>query len=188
MKVSMSGRDLIIEGATNQDILGGSFRNFAGIERKDPHTGRIVNSKGKRSFNLRIPDEYVDVFKQNGANIKEFGGNPDEGEPPIRFTKVNVNTDSSNRPPKIQIIKNNNKLEELPVTMYGQLDGMFVENCDMVMNFYHKYDPASIYLNLMIVKPHMDPISAKYSALMDDEGIDPNAPDVCHDDDAEMPF
>lgn len=185
MKVYMSGRDLIVEGATNENILGGSFRNFAGIERKDPHTGRIVNSAGKRSFNLRIPDDAIDIFKQNGANVKEFGGNPDEGEAPIHFVKVNVNTQTSNRPPKIQIVKSNGKLEEIQPAMYGQLDGMFIDNADLVMSVYHKYDPASLYLNLMVVKAKVDPITEKYAALMDDNGIDPNIADP---NEEEIPF
>lgn len=187
MKITMNGRDLVIEGATNEYILGGSFRNFAGAERKDPHTGRIVNAKGKRSFNLRIPDEYLDIFKENGANIKTFGGNEEDGEPPINFVKCNVNVDTSNRPPKILISKSNGKYEELPASSLYQLDSMFIESCDLVLNFYHKYDPASIYLNFLAVKPHLDPITEKYAALLDDNGIDPNASDVDGSDE-EIPF
>ena len=186
MKVTMNGRDVIIENATNENILGGSFRNFAGIERKDPHTGRVVNSAGRRNFNLMIPDKYLDIFKENGANIKEFGGNPDEGEPPIHFCKINVNTSTSSKPPKIFIVKKNKSLEELPVDSYGQIDGMYIENCDMVLNFYHKYDPASIYLNGMYITQKLDALSEKYAAMMEALGADPNASDP--DEDEEAPF
>lgn len=186
MKVTMNGRDLIIENATNENILGGSFRNFAGIERKDPHTGRVVNSAGRRNFNLMIPDEYLDLFRQNGANIKEFGGNPDEGEPPIHFCKINLNVTTSSKPPKIFIVKKNKSLEELPVDSYAQIDGMYIENCDMVLNFYHKYDPASIYLNGMYITQKLDALSEKYAAMMEALGADPNASDP--DEDEEAPF
>ncbi|WP_130837541.1 hypothetical protein [Lachnoclostridium sp. Marseille-P6806] len=184
MNIYMNGRDLIIEGATNEHILGGSFRNFAGNERKDPKTGKIVNSKGKRNFNLRIPNEFLEIFEKEGCNIKQFGGNPEEGEDPIYFVKVNINTETSARPPKVQLVKNNGELLELPTSNFNQVDGMFIDNCDMVMNFYHKYDPASIYLNLAVIKQHMDPISAKYDAAMHSAGLDPNLPDR----DDEVPF
>lgn len=185
MKVYMSGRDLIIEGAKNEDILGGSFRNFGGIEKRNQKTGQVVNSKGKRNFNLKVSDEYLDFFTENGCNVKEFGGNPEEGEPPIHFVKVNVNTETSNRPPKIQIVKSSGQLQDLSPESYGKIDGMFIENCDMVINFYRKYDSASLYLNLGVFKEHLDPISAKYDALMDKEGLDPNLPDG---DDEDVPF
>ena len=55
----------------------------------------------------------------------------------------------------------------------------------MVINFYRKYDSASLYLNLGVFKEHLDPISAKYDALMDKEGLDPNLPD---EDDEDVPF
>ena len=129
--------------------------------------------------------EYLDIFRTNGANIKEFGGNPDEGEAPIHFVKENINTNTSSKPPKIFIVKKNKGLEELPVDSYGQIDGMYIETADMVLNFYHKYDPASIYLNGLYLTQKLDALSEKYAAMMDALGADPNAEDP---DEEEAPF
>lgn len=188
MKISVDGRDIIIEGATDNDILGGSFRNFAGIERKDPHTGRIVNNKGKRNFNLVVPTQYVKMFEDLGVNVKSFGGDPDSGEEPIRFVKVNVNTETSRRPPIIQIVKKNKKLEDLPIESYGRLDGMPITNADMVISPFTKFSPASLYLNLMVVTQKLNPITEKYQNMLDDIGADPNGTDIDPDEDSVLPF
>lgn len=177
ININLSGNDLYIEGATNENILGGKFRNFSGEERRDPDSNRIVNSKGTRNFNFRIPDEYLDLFKEMGCNIKSYGGNPEEGEAPIYFVKVNINTETSKRPPKIHLIKKNNKLEELQVASYNKVDGMFIINADMKISVYRKYDTPSLYLNFAVIKQQLDPISEKYSDMMDTDGIDPNETD-----------
>jgi hypothetical protein len=177
MKITLNNNDLYIEGATNENILGGTFRNFSGNERKDPHTGKIVNSKGKRSFNLRIDEEHLQLFQDLGCNIKMYGGNSEDGEPPIYFVKVNVNTETSKKPPKIQLMKTNNKLEELSVQSYSMIDGMFIENADMLISLYRKYDSPSLYLNIAVLRQHLDPISEKYSNMMEENEIDPNVGD-----------
>jgi hypothetical protein len=177
VKITVNNNDLYIEGATNENLLSGTFRNFAGEERKDRNTGRIVNSKGSRNFNFRIPPEYLDLFKELGCNIKMFGGNPEEGEEPIYFIKVNVNTETSKRPPKIQLLKSNDRIEELPVSAYNKVDGMFIENVDMLISLYKKYETPSLYLNVAVIKQHLDPISEKYSNMLEINDLDPNAGD-----------
>lgn len=180
MKVYMSGKDLMIEGATNENILGGNFRNFAGLERKNQ--GRIVNTAGTRCFNLRIPEDQLQIFQERNCNIKMYGGNEEENESPIYFVKVNVKTDSK-QPPQIYLLKANKKMQRLDPEMYYMIDGMFIETCDMVMNFYRRdyNDPdckSTLYLNAMYIKQHVDPITAKWDAMMEADDLDPNLPDA----------
>ena len=46
---------LMIEGAAQNDILPGNFRNFRGEKRKSS-SGTIVNDEGKRNFK-RVPSD-----------------------------------------------------------------------------------------------------------------------------------
>ena len=55
MKLYLDRGNIMIEGATQKELLGGSFRNFRGEKRK-------FNDAGKRSCNLVIPDEYIDLL------------------------------------------------------------------------------------------------------------------------------
>lgn len=182
MKAYRNGRDVIIEGATNENILGGSFRNFKGEKRQ-------FNAPGKRNFNLRIDGALVPFFTEElNCNVKQFGGDQESGEPPIYFVKVNVNDQTSNRPPKIQMLGGNKKLTELTPDQYGMLDGAYFENVDMVISLYEKYEHASLYMNLGVFTLKSDPITEKYARYFDDNNIDPNATDELSDMAEEVPF
>lgn len=182
MKVYRNGRDVIVEEATNENILGGSFRNFKGEKRQ-------FNAPGKRNFNLRLDnDEQVKFFTEElNCNVKSFGGDPESGEPPIYFVKVNVNDQTSNRPPKLQLASKH-KLTELTPDQYGMLDGSYFEKVEMVISLYEKYEHASLYMNLGVFTIKTDPITERYSRLFEDNNIDPNATDGLSDMAEEVPF
>ena len=171
---------LLIYGADNSIILGKKFRNFAGEERRDAHTGQIVNSKGNRNFNLRIPEEYLEFFQGLKCRIKEYGGNPEEGEAPLRYVKVNVNIDS-NIPPSLRMIKSNNRVDpdDMAVDQYKNLDKIHIAYADLTigMSTSVRDGMTSLWLNVGRFKQYVDPITEKWDSQMMDEGIEPNIND-----------
>lgn len=187
MKAYLSGRDLIIEDATNENILGGSFRNFAGEMRKDRNTGRIVNDAGKRNFNLRIDEALVPFFMDElGCNVKSFGDEEDK----IYFVKVNVNTQTSKRPPIIETKTRSSRPTELPVDKYHKLDSYYFDDAMLVIALYKAFETPTLYLNHAMFTLKMDPITEKFGEIIDANNIDPNAPDARFDDalTEEVPF
>lgn len=180
MKISTSDRSLEITEMVNEDILGSVFRNFAGEKRvgkSGKWAGRVVNDEGKRNFNIRIPDEYMDYFMSIGTNIGEWGGNPEEGEPPIHYFKVNVNTLTAKTPPVIYMENTAGKMNELPVTSYAKLDGMNIESAKMIINISFKYDAPAFYLDSAIVKPHLNSIREKFLMQAEMDDLEPTIPE-----------
>lgn len=175
-----NSRRLLVYGADNTIIMGKKFRNFTGEERRNPETHEIVNSRGNRNFNLRITDEYLDFFRELKCRIKEYGGNPEEGEAPLRYVKVNVNVDSQ-IPPDIRIIKSNNTIEPtgMPVDQYKNIDKMFIIYADLTigMSTSAKDGMTSLWLNVGRIKQYVDPITDKWDSRMEEEGVEPNIND-----------
>jgi hypothetical protein len=175
-----NSRRLLVYGADNTIIMGKKFRNFEGNERRNPNTGTIINSKGNRNFNLRITDEYLDLFRSLNCRIKEYGGNPEEGEAPLRYVKVNVNVDSQ-IPPDLRIIKSNNTIEPtgMPVDQYKNLDKMFIVYADLTIGMSTSANDGmtSLWLNVGRFKQYTDPITEKWDVKMEEEGVEPNIND-----------
>ena len=69
LTIERSGRAeiLMIEGASQTDIIPGQFRNFRGEKRK-------FNDEGKRNFNLalNLPVDALDELADLGLKIKEL--------------------------------------------------------------------------------------------------------------------
>ena len=186
MKITTYDRSLYITDMVNRDILPATFRNFAGEKRvgkSGKNAGRVVNDEGKRNFNIRIPDEYMDYFMSIGANIGEWGGNEEEGEPPVHYFKVNVNTTTSKVPPTIYTIQTSGKMKEMPESSYAKIDGMNIDFAEMTINISFKYDTPSFYLSSASFKPHLDPITEKYNLQLEEGDIEPTIPD-----ETELPF
>lgn len=153
MKIYLDGRNLMVEGATQGDILGGSFRNFRGEKRK-------FNDAGRRNFNLAIPEEYVGLLRDMHCNVKELAAKEEDGEEPLRFVKVNVAF--GQYPPHLYLCSRVNKKELLQDEL-GLLDGAVFDNVDMIIRTYHKDEEScSLYLNNGYFTLKTDPITAKY--------------------------
>ena len=160
MKMYLDGRNLMIEGASQHDILGGSFRNFRGEKRR-------FNDEGKRNFNLVVPDEYLDLLSDMKCNIKELAAKDEDGEEPLRFIKVNVAF--GQYPPHLYLCNKKNKKELLQDEL-GLLDGAIFDNVDMILRTYHRDENScSLYLNTGFFTIKTDPITAKYESLVDVE-------------------
>ena len=163
---------LMVEGAIQEDILPGQFRNFRGEKRK-------YNDEGKRNFNLalHLPVEALDDLASLGLNIKEIPANEEYGDEPLRFVKVNV-AFGGKVPPLLYLVSGKN-MKELTQNELGLLDGARFTNVDMVIRTYHRdQDSCSLYLQKGYFTIEQDPISAKYANLNIDE----------LDGDEELPF
>ena len=157
MKLYLDDRNLMVEGAVQKDLLGGPFRNFRGEKRK-------FNDAGKRSFNLVIPEEYIDLLTDMHCNVKELAPRDDDGEAPLRFVKVNVAF--GKYPPELYLCTNINKKELLEGEL-GLLDGALFENVDMIIRPYNNDSgKCSLYLGKGYFTIKSDPITAKYEDLM----------------------
>lgn len=158
---------VLVEGALQEDILPGQFRNFRGEKRK-------FNDEGKRNFNLalNLPTEALDDLASTGLKIKEIPGNEEYGDEPLRFVKVNV-AFGGKVPPELYLVSGKN-MKELTQGELGLLDGARFTNVDLVIRTYHKDENScSLYLQKGYFTIQQDPISAKYANMdidaMDDE-------------------
>jgi len=179
LTIEKSGRSeiIMVEGATQDDILAGSFRNFRGEKRK-------YNDAGKRNFNLALdlPVEALDQLTETGLKIKELAPKDEEyGDEPLRFVKVNV-AFGGKFPPNLYLVSGN-KMHELAEGELGLLDGSRFANVDLVIRTYHKDENSTtLYLQKGYFTIQQDPISAKYANMdigdgpLDDEDYDEGLP------------
>ena len=173
---------LMIEGASQNDILPGNFRNFRGEKRKS-NSGTIVNDEGKRNFNLslNLPLDALDDLTSFGLKIKELPANEEYGDEPLRFVKVNV-AYGGKVPPELYLVSGG-RMKELTQGELGLLDGARFSNVDLVIRTYHRdEDSCTLYLQKGYFTIEQDPISAKYANLNLDEVIGVSG------DDEEIPF
>lgn len=173
LTIEKSGRSeiVMVEGAGQNDILAGSFRNFRGEKRK-------YNDEGKRNFNLalNLPEEALNDLASTGLKIKEIPGNEEYGDESLRFVKVNV-AFGGKVPPELYLVTGS-KMKELTQMELGLLDGARFTNVDLVIRTYHKdEDSCTLYLQKGYFTIEQDPISAKYANL-----------EVSEDSDEELPF
>lgn len=172
LTIEKAGRveNIMVEGASQADILPGQFRNFRGEKRK-------FNDEGKRNFNLAldIPEEDLDDLAGTGLKIKELPANEEYNDAPVRFVKVNV-AYGGQRPPQLFLVSGK-KLKELSENELALLDAARFTNVDLVIRTYHKDENSTtLYLQKGYFTIEQDPISSKYA----DMDVD--------DDDEEVPF
>lgn len=164
LTITQAGRaeTVMIEGASQTDILPGSFRNFRGEKRK-------FNDEGKRNFNLalNLPTEALDDLVAKGLKIKQLEAK-DEYDEPLRFVKVNVAL-GGKYPPNLYLVSGN-KMKELTENELALLDGARFSNVDLIIRTYHKdEDSTTLYLQKGYFTIEQDPISAKYAKFDEDE-------------------
>lgn len=184
MKVEFDGRHLYIEEATDKDII---WPNFAGREKRGEH-GEIYNMKGKRNFNLVIPDKYLDIFVKNDARVKINKNYPDE-----KYVMVNVRTDSEN-PPRLGILSADKQhIRTVDPRDYIRFDSMYIESADFRMNFSSPTQDGkrSLYLDEGVFLPHRSRYDDKWEDKWEEGTMefDPNGPDrAVEDEEEEIPF
>lgn len=179
MKVTIEGnRNLYIDGAKNNDILGGNFRNFRG--EKKVHNGRVVNDEGTRNFNIAFEGDAAQALADMGVNVKVLPGR-DDSEGDLKYAKVNVKL-GSKFPPNLYMVSGG-KMKELTDSQLMLLDMARFENVDLVIRLYSP-EPGkmTMYLQKAYFTIEEDPISAKYRNYI------PEAYDNDSDDEEIIPF
>lgn len=161
LTIEKSGRaeTIMVEGATQAEILGGSFRNFRGEKRQ-------YNAEGMRNFNLALnfPTEALDDLVERGLNIKQLAPKDEEYDEPLRFVKVNV-AFGGKYPPNIYLVSGK-KMKELSENELALLDAARFTNVDLVIRTYHKEEnTTTLYLQKGYFTIEQDPISAKYADI-----------------------
>lgn len=101
------------------------FKNFKGIEKRDPETGEIVNAEGDRNFAIGLNEDIAASLAGMGFNVKLRPDKKDpEAEPlPYLQIKVSYKFDDSRRPVVKQFTsKTGPEGEELDEDEIGDLD------------------------------------------------------------------
>lgn len=178
MEITVAGRDIYVEGATELEFRGGSWRNLGGAERKNKVTGQVVNSAGRRNFCLFMNKKQAKIFEDAGCKVTPYGGDEASGEEPMYFVSIKVNTETSKNPPIVQIKKKSGKIEELTPEQFKNVDGMTVKSVDMTLNLWRgsssQFTP--IYCNFLGIIQQLNPIQEKWQAMdeiadADDMGV-----------------
>lgn len=172
LTIERTGRveNIMIEGATQADILPGQFRNFRGEKRR-------FNDEGKRNFNLALSlsTDDLDNLAATGLKIKELPANEEYNDEPVRFVKVNV-AYGGQRPPQLFLVSGKH-LKELSENELALLDAARFTNVDLVIRTYHKDENSTtLYLQKGYFTIEQDPISAKYADMDVADGFDEEVP------------
>lgn len=103
------------------------YKNFSGKETD-------CNAKGRRNFNLILPEELALQLEEDGWNIKKDPPR-EEGDSPRYRTEVNVNFECD-YPPRIYAYNEDNmhKRMVLDENSVSRLDGLFVVKCDVIVS------------------------------------------------------
>ena len=85
--VERTNRGITINGIEDKNVRS---RNFKGEEKKDPVTGRTVNSAGRRNFLLHsLPEEIAEELKDHGCDVK-YTKLRDPNDIAVPYVSVNV--------------------------------------------------------------------------------------------------
>lgn len=108
---------ITIQGATLK------YKNFGGAAKR-------FNAKGLRNFHVVLDEEFAELLKRDGWNVK-YKEPKEEGDSPIISIKVSVRFD--NYPPRIWLVTERGKtlLDEDSVSL---LDDAEIKNVDLVLN------------------------------------------------------
>lgn len=159
----------------NVQILPGNYRNFAGRPTKFNKTG------GARSFCIRLEEEKVRWFQENGFNVQESinPNDPEAGPTYVLSIKVSYKV----APPNVVMISNG-RGTQLTESTVALLDNAEINYADLAINSY-QYDVNgrqgySAYLKDLYVTIADNPYAEKYKNLvmnqpssMDDEEMAP---------------
>lgn len=146
--------NVTIEGAR---IL---FRNFSGEE------GRY-NAKGKRNFNVLLPEEVAKLMIADGWNVKYLMPREEGDEPQAR---LEVAVSFGKRPPRIVLITSRGKTN-LGEDMVSLLDWADIENVDLIIRPYNwdvnGKQGIKAYVKSLYVTIREDELELKYLDVPD---------------------
>jgi hypothetical protein len=112
----------------NAQIL---FRNFAGVEKKDIKTGKIVNREGDRNFCVQISEEDYNQLLANDWNVKHTKPN-EEYEDILYYLPVTVRFDKY--PPVIDMFTSKKRTRLTEDTVASLDPSTIIKNADIIIN------------------------------------------------------
>lgn len=140
---------LVIDDAPNVEILGGVWRNFAGVKTK-------YSAQGKRFFNLRLTDDQAEHFKELGANVK-WREPKDENYDGFWYMKVGISeADNEDFRSYIYIIDDKGRKSLKEGDALAHLDRMRFLASDMSLRRYYyseDTDEFSYFVRRAYLKP-----------------------------------
>ena len=154
--------DLKLEGAA---IMGGSFRNFAAREDRfgKPSKGYFHIDLNKCENHEKL----IEDLTNDGWAVK-IKPPREEGDEALAILKVNVNFNSSFKPPKVFMVTNG-KPVRLDEESIGELDFADIKKADLIIN-PSVYSIAatgkegiSAYLDVGYFECSADPFAEKYA-------------------------
>lgn len=164
------------------------LKNFTGEEHIDRQTGKVVNTRGTRTFGVIIEDpEMAQQMAEDGWNIKILSPNEDHPEPK-HFLPVEAryrNKDGSLKSPKFQPKVTRycgRRVDELTEDTIHELDEQRITKCELVIGS-NEWDPGRLkaFLNEMCVA--CEPRSSFRSKWDQEFGVDDGL-----DGEPELPF
>lgn len=134
--------------------------NFSGDPKRD-HFG-----SDERKANLIIPNEQMALdLRERGFRVKETKPRPDSDEDwrPTYFVVIKLNYDSQ-WPPKVFLVPESGRGIQLDVETVGDIDDVWVDHVNAVLNIYDGPNGKSLYIKSMEVYQRVDddPIASKY--------------------------
>lgn len=138
----------------NALILPGGWRNFSGAEK--------FNESGKRTFNVKLPDDVATAMQRDGFNIKPLRA-LDEDDDNDGY-RLEVDASFKNRPPQIWMVSGGQRtlLDEGAVNVLDYAD---IERATIMINPY-AWETATgsgikAYLHKMAVYLREDELDAE---------------------------
>lgn len=116
--VERTNRGITIDGIVDREVRS---RNFGGEEKKDPYTGRTVNSPGYRNFLLYISEEIAEELKDLGCEVK-YTKVQGPNDVPVPYISVSVSYYL--KPVEANLISNNvvTPLDEMHIDKINNVD------------------------------------------------------------------
>lgn len=141
----------------NAEILPGGWRNFSGVDK--------FNDGGKRTFNIKLPEDVALAMQKDGFNIKELKPR-DEDDPEDVGYRVEVTTSYENRPPQIWLVSGGHRtlLDEGSVNILDYAD---IAKADVIINPYvwevNGKGGVKAYLHKLFVTLKEDELDLEYA-------------------------
>ena len=162
--VERTSRGITIDGIVDREVRS---RNFGGEEKKDPFTGRTVNSPGYRNFLLYISEEIAEELKDLGCEVK-YTKVQGPNDVPVPYISVSVSYYL--KPVEANLISNN-VVTPLDETHIEKINNVDIKNMCLQIEFGKekthlngtKYIPVFAQKIWVEISPNY--ISEKYAYL-----------------------
>lgn len=141
-------------------------RNFRGLERINPKTGKLVNREGERNFCIFLDPTQVDCeqMKEDGWNISKSENPTDPQAEPSYMLRVKVRfhpegSDLERLNPRVKLVTNDGSMM-MDEENIGDLDNAQIVKANLAINGTWKVTPSYVgyvaYLSSLVVRVYED--------------------------------